>query len=239
MKRKESAKVSAAFSLPNPIVVALHFRRIGDSLMATPALKQIHLIRPGARILVLVESGAKRVFEGNPAVSDILVAGPLSRGFEFFRVSRFLRKQKPHVVLDFLSDPRSALLSKMSGAPVRIGIGYRGRGWAFTHLVPCQDPSRPIYSAKHKAQLAEPFGELDDASCALEFFLRPEDEEAAANLWTQRAWSKETRVVALGVHSRREYKRWPVERFAQAAQRLIHECDVAVALLAGPGEEAV
>ncbi|MFH1010269.1 MAG: glycosyltransferase family 9 protein, partial [bacterium] len=138
---------------------------------------------------------------------------------------------------DFLSDPRSALLSRMTGAPVRIGIGYRGRGWAFTHSIPCQDPNRPMYSARHKAQLAEPFGEPVSTNCALEFFLRSEDEEAAAHLWKQKGWSKETPVVALGVHSRREYKRWPVERFAQVAQRLIYECEAAIAVLAGPGEE--
>ncbi|MFH1010723.1 MAG: hypothetical protein V1784_05755, partial [bacterium] len=95
--RKESAKISATLSRREPTVVALHFRRVGDSLMATPALRQVRLLRPDARILVLAENGVKRVFEGNSAVSDILVAGPLSRAVEFRRALLLLRKQKPHV----------------------------------------------------------------------------------------------------------------------------------------------
>jgi ADP-heptose:LPS heptosyltransferase len=229
---------AVVLSMPDPTIIALHFRRVGDSLMATPALRQVRTLRPDARIVVLVEQGVSRVFEGNPAVSEILVVKPLSEGLEFLRTLKHVRRIRPQITMDFLSDPRSAILCRMSGASVRIGIGYRGRRWAFTHCVPCQNPERPIYSAQHKMQLAEPFGSVAPGNSAIEFFLNPADDESASRLWEENGWTQETHVIALGIHSRREYKRWPTERFAEIAQKLIHECRASIAVLVGPGEES-
>jgi heptosyltransferase-3 len=230
-------KIAAILSMQTPTIVAQLFRRVGDSLMATPALRQLRALRPQARIIVLTENGVKRIFENNPTVSDIVVVSPLSTGAGFWQAVQLIRREHPQATLDFLSDPRSALLSVISGASVRVGIAYRGRRWAFTHRVPCQDPQNPLYSAEHKLQLAQPFGNTLPMDSRLDFFLQREDEEAASQLWDKEGWNSRTSVIAFGVHSRRAHKRWPLERFAEVAQRLIRECNAAIALLAGPGEE--
>jgi ADP-heptose:LPS heptosyltransferase len=223
--------------MEKPTIVALLFRRVGDSLMATPALRSVRALRPQARVIVLAENAVARVFEGNPAVSEIIPIPPRRQGLELLHVLQLVRRQRPQITLDFLSDPRSALLSRMSGAPIRVGIGYRGRRWAYTRWIPCQDPQQPLYSAEHKLQLSKLWGVAAQGSAKLDFFLYPEDEQAASHLWEQEGWQSETDVVALGVHSRREHKRWPPEQFAEVAQRLIQKYGVAIALLAGPGEE--
>ena len=228
--------ISTALSKKDPTIIALLFRRIGDSLMATPALRFLHQLRPDARIIVLCERQVYRIFEENPAISEIVNIRPLKNVTEFWRVLKLVRQFHPHAVLDYLSDPRSALLSRGSGAPVRIGIGYRGRRLAFTHLVSCQDSTHPTYSALHKLKLAEPFGDVALADCTPEMFLKPEDEEAALELWKNNDWTKDTQVIALGVYSRRDYKRWPPERFAEVAKTLLQKSNTAIALFAGQGE---
>ncbi|MBU1937048.1 glycosyltransferase family 9 protein, partial [bacterium] len=219
-----------------PTIVALLFRRVGDSLMATPALRFLKQLRPNARIIVLCERQVHRIFEENPAVSEIVELRPLKSIPEFLRALKLVRRFQPYVVLDFLSDPRSALLTRASTAPMRIGIGYRGRRWAFTHLVPCQNSNHPTYSALHKLKLAEPFGEITQADCTPEIFLKAKDEEAALELWKQNDWTANSKVIAFGVFSRREHKRWPRERFAEVARVLLRKYDAAIALLAGQGE---
>ncbi len=204
--------------------------------MATPALRFLHQLRPDARIIVLCERQVYRIFEENPAVSEIIELRPLKNLSEFAHTLKLVRRFHPQAVLDFLSDPRSALLSRGSGAPVRIGIAYRGRRWAFTHRVPCQDSSHPAYSALHKLKLAEPFGDVAQADCTPEIFLKPKDEEDALELWKQNGWTEDTRVIAFGVYSRREYKRWPPERFAEVARNLLRKCNTAIAFFAGAGE---
>lgn len=230
-------KIAATLSMQDPTIVAHLFRRVGDSLMATPALRRLRVLRPRARIIVLAENGVKRIFENNPAVSEIIGVSSLSRGAGFWHAMQLVRRKRPQATLDFLSDPRSALLSVMSGAPVRVGIAYRGRRWAFTHRVPCQEPENPLYSAEHKLQLAQPFGDTLPIDSRLDFFLQSDDEDGASQIWEKEGWDSETAVIALGVHSRRAHKRWPAERFVEVAQRLIQECDTAIVLLAGPGEE--
>ena len=204
--------------------------------MATPALRFLHQLRPDARIIVLCERQVHRIFEENPAVSKIIELRPLKNLSEFAHALKLVRRFHPQAVLDFLSDPRSALLSRWSGAPARIGIGYRGRRWAFTHLVSCQDSNHPTYSALHKLKLAEPFGDVAQADCTPEIFLKAKDEEDALELWKQNGWTENTKVIAFGVYSRREYKRWPPERFAEVARTLLRKYNTAIAFFAGQGE---
>lgn len=228
--------ISTVLSKRAPTIITLLFRRIGDSLMATPALRFLHQLRPDARIIVLCERQVHRIFEENPAVSEIVELRPLKNLSEFAHALKLVRSFHPQAVLDYLSDPRSALLSRGSGAPVRIGIGYRGRRWAFSHRVPCQDSSHPTYSALHKLKLAEPFGDVAQADCIPEIFLKAKDEETALELWKNNGWKEDTKVIAFGVYSRREHKRWPPERFAEVARTLLRKYSMTIAFFAGAGE---
>ena len=204
--------------------------------MATPALRFLHQRRPDARITVLCERQVHRIFEENPAVSDIIDLRPLKNLSEFAHALKLIRRFHPQAVLDFLSDPRSALLSRGSGAPVRIGIGYRGRRWAFTHVVPRQDANHPTYSALHKLKLAEPFGDVAQANPTPEIFLKSRDDIAAFELWKENGWTESTKVIAFGVYSRREHKRWPPERFVEVVRILLQKYGTPVAFFAGAGE---
>jgi ADP-heptose:LPS heptosyltransferase len=229
--------IAAALLAEQPTIIALLFRRVGDSLMATPALRGARAARPQARIIVIAEEGVKRIFEGNPSVSEIVPIPHQRNGLELLRVLRLMRRQYPQITLDFLSDPRSAFLSRMSGAPVRVGIGYPGRRWAYTRCIPCQDPQKPLFSAAHKLQLSMLWGDTREVGATPDFFLKPEDEQAASRLWENVDWHTKTNAIAFGVHSRREHKRWPLERFAEVARRLIQAQNISIALIAGPGEQ--
>ncbi|MBU1706938.1 hypothetical protein KKB28_03375, partial [bacterium] len=103
--------ISTVLSDRNPTIVALLFRRVGDSLMATPALRFLKQLRPNARIIVLCERQVHRIFEANPAVSEIVELRPLKSIPEFLSALKLVRHFHPQAILDFLSDPRSALLS--------------------------------------------------------------------------------------------------------------------------------
>ena len=67
-----------------------------------------------------------------------------------------LRSRKFDCVIDFYGNPRSALITRFSGAPMRIGFDFRGRSLAYTH--PVKISEKVSYSASDKAQLLRPLG---------------------------------------------------------------------------------
>jgi len=215
-------------------VAALLFRRVGDSLLATPALRALKQHRPEAHVLVLSEPQVARIFEHNPSVDEIVtVGGPAL----LVSLAAVLRISRPTIALDFLSDPRSGLACLLSGARQRVGIAGRGRNWMYTNTVPRQNPAQPVYSAVHKLSLAAAVG-AESQDTATEFHVTEDDRAFADAVWSERGWDRSRRVAAFFVHSRREYKRWPLDRFCEVIRRVQKESPIVPLVLVTPGDES-
>lgn len=212
------------------MTAAFLFKRVGDSLMATPALRALRFARPAEEIVVICEPSTARVFAGNPHVDRVLTLRSSSSLSALLSMVRTLR---PTHTVDFLSNPRTALSSWLSGARDRAGIGYGLRRLLYSRVVAVQDPRRPFYSALHKLKLA---GATEISSCAIEFFLTAADREFAEEVWQRHSFQTE-RVAAFFVNSRRTYKRWPVERYAEVIRFARTELGLCPAVLETPGDE--
>lgn len=211
-------------------IAALLFRRVGDSLLAVPALRAIKNFYPDAHISVLCEPQVVRVFQGHSFVDSVCNVGSSPTSFELVRS---IKKEKSTVTLDFLSDPRTAIACALFRAPVRVGFAKSLRGYLYTHRVGAQDPKAPVYSALHKLEFAKLLNVSWD-SCSTEFTLTKENCAEAARLFGELG----SKRVAMYITSRREYKRWPLERYAEIARRITGE-GFEIAVLGGPGEESV
>ncbi len=215
-------------------ICALLFRRVGDSLLATPALRAIKQRFPQAYLQVLAEPQAARVFHLNPWIDETRVV----RRVDALGLARKLRSDgAPSIVLDFLSDPRSALASYLSYSPVRAGFATKLRQLLYTHRVPLQDERNPVYSAQHKLGLATAVGALgsDDK---LDFFLTDSDRKWVTALWQERGWLETVPTAAFFIHSRREHKRWPIRHFAEVIRHVRGVMNWRPLILQTPGDEA-
>ncbi len=215
-------------------MAALLFRRVGDSLMATPALRAIKQKYPSTHVTVLAEPQTARVFEHNPWINELSVIQPAPSPLQLTAALR--RVDHLDTTLDFLSDPRSALACFLSGAAQRIGFDYRWRRWAYTNRIAPQNPGHPVYSVQHKLALSSVFG-CDSTDITTDFFLTDADRHFADDCWLKRGWINSQPVVAFFVHSRRTYKRWPLDNFAELFRRLQQEKLIVPLLLATPGDE--
>ncbi len=188
--------------------------------MATPALRAVKKQWPSARIYVIAEEPVSRVFQHNPSISEIAT---VEQSASLLRLHRAVcQTGRPDIILDFLSNPRSALITALSRASERVGIAYSSRRWAYNRLAPLQDPIHPVYSAQHKLGLAHTLG-IENSEYSTEFHLTDADRESAESLWHSRGWNDSNRVIAFFVHSRRLYKRWPLENFATVIRRVTTE----------------
>ncbi|HIB94397.1 MAG TPA: glycosyltransferase family 9 protein [Candidatus Lambdaproteobacteria bacterium] len=211
----------------------IQLRRIGDVLMTTPSVRLLHESFPEAKLTFMTEAPADQVLRNNPYLDEILLYQKSESFSDTISFFRNLRVQQFDCVIDFFGNPRSALMSRFSGAPIRIGFGFRGRSWAYTH--PVNISTEVTYAAQDKAQLLSPLG-ISATDFGLDFFADEKDKNYAARLFDQLGITDSDFVVSLSPVSRRPYKVWPAERFAWIADWLVQKYNAKILFLFGPGE---
>lgn len=218
-------------------ILIIKLRAIGDVVLSTIVLENLRKAFLHAEIHFLTEAASKDVVFGSPLLDKVIVLDR-KKTFRLKWLSslRFLsdiRKTHYDLVFDFFGNPRSALIAWLSGAPKRIGYDYRIRKWAYNIVV-----------RSRADQLHEADWHLDALSVAgipvvskkLNFAIGPGDDEFAQKFW-QQAGLEGHATIALNFSGGWPAKRWPVERFAELAGRLVEKYRTRIILLWGPGEK--
>jgi len=209
----------------------IQLRRIGDILMCTPAVRAFKKKRPNCTLDFLTEY--PDVLQGNPHIDSIIQvdsARQLNPGYQF-KLIREIRKKKYDLVVDFFANPRSAYYSFLSGASKRLSYGYGHRRWAYNLTPPA--PAKSSYAAFDRLNLLRAIDVFSEDP-ALEFYPSDKDRKDAEEILKPISGDK---IVTVSPVSRREYRRWPLERFAEICRRLSSDFGFNIAILVGPGEE--
>ena len=130
-------------------ILVIQLRRLGDILLTTPVLARLRKRFPKARIDFLCEPAGRAVLENNPNIDRL-------RLYDRFRPAgeiRDVRREGYDAVLDFMNNPRSALLTGLSGARWRVGFAIGVRRAFFNHAVPV--PVEPEYVPLRKIRLLD------------------------------------------------------------------------------------
>lgn len=192
---------------------------MGDVLLSTPAIRAFKRSFPKVPLDVLVERIPAQPLQNNPDIDQIIIApnrgSPLPK---FLPLIRTLRANRYHTVVDFQSTPGSALLTKLTGAPNRIGYDRRYRTWAYRIAVIPE--TAPNYSSASKFKLLEPLGVLPPASTdkyALlpNLFPSETDNSAAANFLRDNGIVEGTPIIGLAPYCRRSWRMWSVDNWMQ------------------------
>jgi ADP-heptose:LPS heptosyltransferase len=108
-------------------ILVIQLKRIGDFVLTVPALAQLREARPHAEIVLLVPSGLVELAESLPTVNRVMGFKP--GGFNV-RAWASMVAGEWDVCLDFSGTDRSALLSWLSRAKLRVGYQkFAGLGW--------------------------------------------------------------------------------------------------------------
>src|SRR6267143_4139484 len=126
-------------------VLIIKLRYIGDVLLATPTVRAIKAARPDVRVTMLLNRGTEDVLSGNPDMDEIVVLDKGSLAAQW-RLIAGLRRRRFDTVIDLTDGDRSAFLSWISGAPVRIGFNdeHRWRGRCYTQVI------QPVPGMQHR-----------------------------------------------------------------------------------------
>jgi lipopolysaccharide heptosyltransferase II len=194
---------------------------IGDVVLTTPIVRSLRNAYPDAYIAYLGEKEAVSLLENNPNLNEIIP-------FDFHRpalleqarVAGLLRRRKFDLAIDLFGNPRTALLTFLSGAGVRVGPDRKGRGRLYTIRV--RDDGAPKSAIEFHNQSLRAAGILPTAD-RTEIFLTGEEREAGRrdveeSLKRNRGDSR----PVVGIHPGATWpaKRWLPDRFAGLADTL-------------------
>ena len=157
-------------------VLIIKLRYIGDVLLATPTVRAIKAARSDVRVTMMVNRGTEDVLSGNPDLDEIMVLdkGSLATQWRFIAA---LRRRRFDTVIDLTDGDRSAFLSWISGASVRIGFNdeHRWRGRCYTEVV------QPVPGVRHRIdrdlEVLKPMG-IQAGSTDPRLWLTPEDRKS-------------------------------------------------------------
>lgn len=211
----------------------IQLRQLGDILLTTPAIRAIKAMHPDSEISFLTHPMGKLILSGNKDLDEHLIY-PTDGRIEQLKFLMMLRAKKFDVVFDFMGNPRSALLTKISGAPQRYSFASP-RSWAYTGVVPRESGHDYIVQEKFRI-LSQADIHSDDVRLVLPWNhkdLQPWCSFLTAN---DALHSPKLRVLLSPTH-RRENRRWPANSWVRLAEWLTKDWQANVIWLWGPGEE--
>jgi lipopolysaccharide heptosyltransferase II len=209
-------------------------RYIGDVVLTTPVIRAVREHYPDAYIAYCAEKEASTLLRNNPHLDEIIpfdFSKPTV--IEQLRVAWQLRRRKFDVVVDFFSNPRTALLSYATGAPMRIGKDAKGRGRLYTHSI--RDDGRLKTAIQFHYQYVRPLG-VEPTSFATEIFLTEDERREARNYLKWQDLDLARPIVGIHPGATWPAKRWQWEKFAEAAYLIATQLNASVVLTQGPKE---
>jgi heptosyltransferase-2 len=218
---------------------------VGDTVMTVPALRALRQLLPEAHITLATRSFAKGLLEGAHFIDDFLIC---ERGSSLFgRVlgqARQWRSRRFDLAILFPNSFEAAAVAWLGRAHVRMGYATEGRGFLLSHCLegPAWRATRheTFYYLNIIAELEQLLAGRSDIlnrEPAIGLNVSDNRQVEAIEFLREHGVHEDRPLIALcpgSINSRA--KRWPAERYASLADRLIDELGANVVLI-GSAEE--
>ena len=213
-------------------ILLIKLRYLGDVVLSTPVLPLLRKQFPEAKMTFLVNPGTAAVLQDNPYLEEVWVL-PRQSWWQQLRFIQHVRDAKFDMVIDLTDGDRSAFLSWVTGARVRLGYNRdrRWRGKFYSHVLPSAYGS--MHMVEYHQQAIAGLGiheSVGEPEVYIHSEVREQDEEEFGDFS-----AKGQPLVLLHPIARYVFKAWPLERFAAVADWLSGQ-GIRVALIGSQGE---
>ncbi len=229
--RRAFARRPSNTSAPRSILL-LRLERIGDLVMALPAIRDVRTAAPEARIDLVVGSWNAPLAEAIAAVTHVetLDARWLARGGglgfpALLAAARSWRARKYDLAINFEPDVRSNLLLAASGAARTSGFASGGGGPLLDLALDYDTRAHTTDNARRL--VAAVFNRNVPASAPTPLLVVPDEAVRKASAYVPAGAGP-----LVGVHASggRPIKQWDPERFGEVARQLIEDRNATIVL---------
>jgi ADP-heptose:LPS heptosyltransferase len=208
--------------------------RLGNLLLATPALSIARAVLPGAAIHLLTASRYRELLRGHAAVDRVVAfdRGMLLRPWSLAFLIRRLRTPRYDLVID-CSEGESltgALLARFAGGRWRAAPG--SSRYEALYNVRVSRRAEIEHRADRLAGLLEGLG-IVGGPAGMTIALDARDRAWARDRWRELGLRDRDLVAGVNIGARGA-KRWPMESFLEVIRRLHEERDARILVFAGP-----
>ena len=206
-------------------ILIIRLRLVGDVVFTTPAIRALRHHFPDARLTYLVERAAAPIVLGNPHLDEVMVV-ERTRGWrrlrDDLRLARTLRGRRFDLVIDFHGGPRSSWLTRVTGAPRRVGYTIAGRGWMYTDRVHRPRELRPRHSVANQSDLLAPLGipPVDPLNHPAEMTETADARQRVERVLAAAGVTDAAELIVIHVSAGNPFRRWPAEAFADLTAAL-------------------
>lgn len=206
---------------------------LGDVIFTLPAVAALRDSFPSAQIDWLIDRRWLALVAGNPHITNVIELRDRAAA-TYIRCARKLRERRYTCAIDIQGLYKSALLTRISGAPRRIGftrefVRESGAAALYTERVA---PREPHMVGQNMELVVAAGAKPIPAQFPLSI---PPDAMQEVDALLKNSGATQFAVFSPGGGWRS--KCWPAERFGEVAARVTREFGLQCLVNAGPGEE--
>ncbi len=220
-------------------ILVTKFRAMGDTILLTAALKELHRNFPQAQIHVAATEPWIWLLDGFPGVTKLWPVtwhnDRAARTKAATRLAFQLRKEQYDLVCGFHASPAAAMVALSTGAKVRSihFHSFKAKNLYSTVQVPGKGVMKPV--VERDLDTVRALGINVTEGVMPELFLKAEEKSFAQE--ELQAWGLKRPILGIALGASRPTKIWPLHRFAEVAQKWVSENSGSVLVISGPGEE--
>lgn len=204
-------------------ILITRLRFIGDVVLTTPVIRAVRKKFPDSYIAYLADKNAISLLENNPYLDELIPFDFSWNLKEQISFIKGLRSKKFDLVIDLFGNPRSAILSFLSGAKTRIGGKFGWRKYLYTHSIPRSEERKN--AIKFHLDYLKPIGitfdePLSREDMKTEIFLNLDEKQWAKSYLKSKGVDLDKKIVGIHPGATWPAKMWFKENFAELADRI-------------------
>ncbi len=202
-------------------ILIIKLREIGDVILSTPVIKVLNDNSNLPEITYVLKKGLYPLGKLLPHVKEVITYDKNSLIDTIFLIKK-LRKRKFDLAVNLHATFRSALITRLSGAKLRLVHNHSGKDWFTSVPLNIEEKVKSIIERDLDTLAPLNIGKITDSQKKTQLIIKKEN-----SLFLDEEIPEKT--IGFGIGASRPVKMWPPEKFIELGKKLSENgCHIAV-----------